>query len=166
MMKTTTLAAASLCLAMGAASTITAATAQSPVRLGVLGCDIDETNEGLFKTHLVLDCTLAGPDGSSRGRYQGTINRTGLAIGTIDATNLSWIVTTVGNPDNYNLNGKYFGAQAGVAAGVGGGANYLIGGFGKRISLQPYSLESKDGIGIELGGQALELVEIPEPAEG
>ncbi len=49
-----------------------------------------------------------------------------------------------------------------VSGGAGIGANYLTGGFNKKISLQPYSVEGKKGFGLELGGQRLQLNEIAQ----
>ena len=41
------------------------------------------------------------------------------------------------------LTGKFVGASGGISAGVGVGANVLVGGTRKSISLQPLSVRAK-----------------------
>ena len=112
----------------------------------------------------MLDCVFTGLDASATRRYQGTIDRKGLSLGTIGTNKISWIVGTLGDPNNIKLDGTYIGAAAGVSAGAGVGANYLTGGFNKKFSFQPYSVEGKKGFGLDLAGQSLKLTEI-EPAK-
>ena len=55
------------------------------------------------------------------------------------------------------LAGSYGGATASAAAGVGVGANVLVGGSGNTISLQPISIEGMTGLNIAAGVAALTL---------
>ena len=126
--------------------------AASPVKVGELNCSVSDVDKTLFETHLVLDCSFIDSNGKKAGTYQATVDRKGLAVGDIKATEFRWIVGTLGDPANVKLDGSYVGAEMGVSVGAGGGANYLTGGFNGKISLQPYSGEGKTGFGMELGG--------------
>jgi len=44
------------------------------------------------------------------------------------------------------LTGQYGGVSANAAIGVGGGANVLIGGSDKTVTLQPVSLQAQTGL--------------------
>ncbi|MGI9356601.1 MAG: DUF992 domain-containing protein [Rhizobiaceae bacterium] len=147
-------------LAIAGVIPVGALLASSPLKVGNLSCVVSYENKSLFKTHLVLKCGFTALDGSVMRKYEGTIDRKGLGLGNIGTRKFSWIVATLGKPENVKLDGKYFGAQAGASVGAGGGANYLTGGFNKKISLQLYSAEGKKGFGLELGGQILTLKEI------
>jgi hypothetical protein len=138
------------------------AVAASPVRLGVLECVVSDENKTLIKTKIVLKCEFTGVEGGAKRNYEGTIDRIGLAIGNIGSKKLFWIVGTLGDPKNVKLDGTYIGGAAGVSAGAGAGVNYLTGGFNKKISLQPYSVQGRKGLGAELGGQSLQLKEIAQ----
>ena len=153
-----------LCVACAATSAIDDARAQSPVKVGNINCVVSGTNKSLISAQIVLDCVFTGLENSATRRYQGTIDRKGLSLGSIKTNKISWIVLTLGDPKNIKLDGTYLGATAGVSAGAGAGANYLTGGFNKKFSLQPYSVEGKKGFGLELGAQSLKLTEI-EPAK-
>ncbi len=52
---------------------------------------------------------------------------------------------------DHQLAGKYFGAGGSATAGVGVGAQALIGGGKKNISLQPVAVSSSEGAGLSAG---------------
>ncbi len=52
---------------------------------------------------------------------------------------------------HYALTGKYYGAKASATAGVGVGAQVLVGAGDKNISLQPLALEGSTGLGAAAG---------------
>lgn len=137
------------------------ALAESPVKIGELQCSVVDTDKKLLETILTLNCVFTGIDGETIRSYRGTVDRKGLSLGSIGTDKIIWIVATLGEPENVKLDGTYLGAEAGVSAGAGIGANYLVGGFNKKISMQPYSAEGKKGIGLALGAQSLKLEEIP-----
>jgi hypothetical protein len=142
---------------IAASLAVVPAQAASPVKVGELDCSVSDVDKKLFETHLVLDCSFIDSDGKKAGAYQATIDRKGLAVGNIKATEFKWIVGTLGDSENVKLDGTYVGAEVGVSVGAGGGANYLTGGFNGKLSLQPYSGEGKSGFGLDLGGQSLVL---------
>ena len=53
--------------------------------------------------------------------------------------------------------GSYGGAAASATAGVGVGANALVGGSNNTIALQPVSLQGQTGLGVAAGIAGLEL---------
>jgi hypothetical protein len=55
------------------------------------------------------------------------------------------------------LAGTYLGASAEATAGVGAGANLLIGGSDDTISLQPLSVQGQTGLNAALGVSELIL---------
>ena len=149
---------AAACVA--AVSLAVSASADSAVKLGELNCQVVNYDDGLLKTEITLDCSYVDANGNNAGTYKGKIGRTGLDIGNIKTEKFTWIVSTLGNPADAKIAGTYIGATGGASAGAGAAANYLTGGFEGKISLQPYSVESKSGFGISLAGQKLLLEEV------
>jgi len=49
------------------------------------------------------------------------------------------------------------GVQASASVGVGAGANVLVGGFDKSITLQPLSVEGQEGVNLAAGIGGLTL---------
>jgi hypothetical protein len=49
------------------------------------------------------------------------------------------------------LVGTYVGASGDASIGLGGGANVLVGGSNRTISLQPLSLQGQVGVNLALG---------------
>ena len=59
--------------------------------------------------------------------------------------------------DNGLLTGKYDGVDAEAAAGLGLGADVLLGGTEKAFALQPLAVEGETGINIAAGVEQIEL---------
>jgi hypothetical protein len=55
------------------------------------------------------------------------------------------------------LQGRYVGATASAAVGVGGGAHVLVGGLHRSIALQPLSLAGERGLNLAAGVGAITL---------
>jgi hypothetical protein len=71
---------------------------------------------------------------------------------------LAWaVLAPSANVAKAALEGTYVGLTASAAAGVGAGANLLVGGSGNTISLQPLSVEGGTGINIAAGIAGLTL---------
>ena len=60
-----------------------------------------------------------------------------------------------------SLAGSYGGVTASATAVVGAGANVLVGGSNKTISLQPLSIEGNTGLNVAAGVAALTLTYQP-----
>jgi hypothetical protein len=151
-------AAAGLALAVSAP-----AHAQSGVRVGVLTCNVASGWGLVFGSSKEVNCTLSR-DGRDLAHYQGHIDKFGVDVGYTAGGVLVWAVfaPTEGPPPG-SLDGTYGGVTASATAGVGVGANLLIGGSDRSISLQPLSVEGNTGLNIAGGIAGLRLHYIPEP---
>lgn len=146
----------------GAGLMASAALAESPVKAGELTCTLTEAEGNIISTELTMACDYVDINGNNAGTYDATLDRKGLSLGNVEATEIAWLVSTLGDPKNIDLSGTYVGAEVGASVGAGAGANYLTGGFNGKISLQPWSAEGKSGFGIELGGQKMVLTKTSE----
>ncbi|MDQ6992666.1 MAG: DUF992 domain-containing protein [Mariprofundus sp.] len=123
-------------------------------KIGVLNCDsIPGSGVNLLIHSTVdLECTFNSTDGSGVEHYVG---ETGVGFG-ID---LKWdskrhLVFSVFAADTKSgsnkMAGKYAGVGAAAAVGLGLGAQVLVGGSDKSVSLQPV-IEGSEGIGASAG---------------
>jgi hypothetical protein len=60
-----------------------------------------------------------------------------------------------------SLAGGYGGVTASATVGVGAGANALVGGNDKSVSLQPLSLEGNTGLNVAAGVASIDLDYVP-----
>jgi hypothetical protein len=104
-----------------------------------------------------LHCTYS----SNKGRteyYTGSISKFGADIGYLKSAVILWAVAAPTTDLGAGaLSGDYGGVQASVALGVGAGANVLVGGFHKSITLQPISVEGQNGLNVAAGIGAMTL---------
>lgn len=131
----------------------TSAGAEAPVKAGLLTCkSLPDTRSNLIVHSTVeVQCTFARAGGGEE-HYQG---ETGVQLG-VDlkwepSQTLRYAVFSAGKPSEHALAGKYFGGKASAAAGVGAGANVLIGGGSNGITLNPIALETSTGVGVSAG---------------
>jgi hypothetical protein len=147
----------------GLAATAAAAAAQAPVQAGVLRCHGAPTTSYVVGSSHALACVFASAEGPQY-RYDGTVNRVGFDIGFTRESALQWAVFApthrIGPGD---LSGNYGGVTAGVAVGVGGNANALVGGSNNSFSLQPLSFEGQTGLNVAVGVAGLQLRPVEEP---
>jgi len=98
---------------------------------------------------------------SSTGRqyiYTGTIRRLGVDLGVTRGGTLFWAVFARNSQIGQGtLRGSYVGASGNVAVGLGLGAQVLIGGSRRTITLQPLSVEGQIGLNLALGVANLRL---------
>jgi Protein of unknown function (DUF992) len=146
---TVTLLAAVSVLAAAPAS---AAPAQGQTKIGALECRVSGGVNLIITSTRQLDCVFRPAGAGAQENYAGTVRRLGVDISIKGDGVLIWGVFAPSPTRTRGaLAGNYVGASASIAAGVGLGANALIGGFGKSIGLQPASLEGQTGIGISAG---------------
>jgi hypothetical protein len=136
-----------------------AAAGKSGVNVGSLNCHVAGGAGFVFGSSKALDCLLARSDGIAE-RYQGTIKKFGVDIGFTKESHIVWLVFAPGNIGPGAIAGEYGGVTADVAVGVGVGANVLLGGSNKQITLQPVSVEGSIGLNIAAGVAAVELVAV------
>jgi hypothetical protein len=141
------------------------ALAQGRTQVGTLSCHISPGVSFVVGSSKTLDCVFSG-GGDYRELYAGTVNRVGIDLGFTSGGQLVWAVfapTNVMRPGA--LAGNYVGASAEATAGAGLGANALVGGSNRTISLQPLSVQGQTGIGLAAGVAAITIdAVVPPPA--
>ena len=137
------------------------AQAASPVKLGVLTCQVDGGVGRIVASKRELSCIFQDVDGSPIERYAGEISRIGLDIGTTDYSDMGWGVFSLAAPYTPGaLQGTYAGISGSVSVGVGLGANVLIGGLERSFALQPISVEASRGLNLAVGVASLRLISV------
>ena len=140
-------------VAAGAATPAMAA----KVKVGQLACAIESAGGNIFVSGKTLGCQYTSASGSQE-LYTGRIEKFGLDIGKTDISELIWVVLAPSkNVAKGALSGTYVGAGAEATAGVGAGANVLIGGFENSISLQPLNIQIQTGLNIAAGFEKFTL---------
>jgi hypothetical protein len=82
----------------------------------------------------------------------------GADIGYSAAGVMIWaVVAPTSDVKSGALAGDYVGATGSAAAGVGAGANVLVGGMDKSVALQPVSIEGMTGVNVAAGVASLTL---------
>lgn len=135
------------------------------VRMGTLQCHIDGNAGFIVGSHTGLTCVLRRLNGV-REYYHGSITKIGVDVGFTADTELVWLVFAPSlQIEPGALEGRYWGVSAEATAGVGIGANVLIGGFDRSINLQPISVQGQTGVDIAAGVAGMRLIHSqPEPA--
>jgi hypothetical protein len=143
------------------AASVAPAASQSRVQTGVLECLSNPTVGAVVGSVRTMSCVFK-PVGGPEQYYSGTRTRIGLDVGVQEGAAIVWAVfapTRQLGPGE--LGGTYAGVSADVAAGLGVGANALVGGSNSTIALQPLSLEGQVGVNVALGISALTLTYQP-----
>jgi hypothetical protein len=162
-----------LLAASGAAAAVAAVLALgSPadaagVKVGVLTCHVSSGWGFIFGSSKDLRCNFAPSRGYGE-RYVGTVSKFGVDIGYTAGGVLVWdVIAPTTTLKRGALAGGYGGATASATAGVGVGANVLVGGFDRSVTLQPVSIEGNTGLNVAAGIGAITLhYEAPEPPPG
>jgi len=145
-------------MALAAALAPTPAAAESGVKVGFLTCEVAGGFGFIFGSSRDIACTYSGVDGTRVATYKGKISKFGADVGYSASAVMVWGViapTTDVKPDA--LAGQYAGVSASAAVGVGGGANVLVGGLDKSVSLQPVSIEGGTGLNVAAGVTSMSL---------
>jgi hypothetical protein len=143
--------------AIGVFSTSTSAESNSGVKIGVLSCGMESSVGLIIASSKRVDCVYQPSGGGRVEHYDGRIGKIGIDIGVTNQTVLVWAVFAPGKVKRGALEGTYVGASAEATLAVGLGANVLIGGFKRSISLQPLSVQMQTGINIAAGAAGLHL---------
>ena len=138
------------------------AAAQNWTQLGTLSCRVDPNIGFIIVGHQPMNCVFNPSPGLQPQvpvqSYDGAINTVGISIGISAGSVLGWAVfaPTAGLPAGA-LAGEYVGVSGDIGIGLGAGANVLVGGSNRSISLQPLSVEGTVGINLSLGVSGLTL---------
>jgi hypothetical protein len=127
------------------------------VQTGVLTCHEASGWGFVVESTRDLRCVYSPASGPTV-HYMGHISKFGVDLGYQGAAVVMWAVfAPTMNVQSGDLSGDYVGATANVALGVGAGANALVGGSNKSISLQPLSIEGATGLNVAAGIGAITL---------
>jgi len=149
--------AASLSLAVAGA----AQADPNGVKVGVLTCNVSSGWGLVFGSSRELNCTFSPTEGAKVEEYKGKINKYGVDIGYHNGGIMAWAVFAPAEVRPGALAGGYGGVTASATAGVGAGANVLVGGGDKSVSLQPLSLEGNTGLNLAAGVASIDLAYKP-----
>jgi len=156
--------AASGAAAVAAALTLANPAAAAGVKVGVLSCHVSSGWGFIFGSSKDLHCNFS-PSGRGFGeRYVGTVSKFGVDVGYTAGGVLVWdVIAPTSTVKRGALAGAYAGATASATVGVGAGANVLVGGFNRSITLQPVSIEGNTGLNVAAGiGEITLHYEAPE----
>src|SRR4051812_15935199 len=107
-------------------------------KTGVLNCNIAPSVGLIIVSVQRMDCRFTPEGGGPPEFYAGTMSTLGVDLGFTAGGALAWGVFA---PTNQmvpgSLAGNYVGASGNVGIGVGVGENFLIGGSGNSVALQP-----------------------------
>ncbi|WP_275173375.1 DUF992 domain-containing protein [Bradyrhizobium sp. CSS354] len=130
---------------------------RQPVRVGGLTCETRPRVGLLIGSRQRMNCVFRA-DAGQLYRYRGRITRLGLDVGVTGAGRLFWrVFAPTSHIGPGALQGTFVGAGGNASLGIGLGANVLIGGSNRTISLQPLSVEGVFGINLALGVAGLRL---------
>ncbi len=131
----------------------------SRVRAGELVCRGGPSVGLIVGSSQRLSCTFRSFQSGRRYTYSGTMRRVGFDIGITSASRLLWVVFSARSArlKRSTLAGNYVGASGDASFGFGAGANVLIGGFNRSISLQPLSIQGQTGVNLAIGVSNLTL---------
>jgi hypothetical protein len=120
---------------------------------GQLKCHVDSGMGFIVGSSREVECVFT-PTAGYPEHYTGRINKIGLDVGWVKGGTLLWAVLSPGLTKGPGaLAGNYVGATAEVTAGVGAGANALVG--GNKVVLNPLSMSGD--IGFDLAGGIADL---------
>ena len=134
--------------------------APAGIRVGELTCNVASGFGFIFGSSKDLHCTYRG--NGHREHYTGSISKFGVDIGYTEGGVLVWgVFAPTSDMRQGALEGNYVGASAQANVGIGVGANALIGGLDKSISLQPLSVEGSKGLNVAAGIGSISLKSAP-----
>jgi hypothetical protein len=130
------------------------------IRAGLLTCDVSPGIGLIIGSQKQISCEFGSdqPNWASRREdYDGSITKFGLDLGVTGGGVMVWAVftDTVAGPGF--LAGEYVGATGEATLGAGIGANVLIGGSNRTVTLQPLSVGGQIGLNLAVGVAALNL---------
>jgi hypothetical protein len=149
-----TIGLSAMCVALASPMS---AFAQSGANVGVLSCTVEGGIGLILGSSKEMECNFDPLDGSEPHHYSGSVGKLGLDIGITNESYISWQVIASGNLQPGSLEGNYVGASAQATAGVGLGANVLVGGSNESITLQPLSIQGQTGLNLAVGIGTMKL---------
>jgi len=135
----------------------TTAQAVERTKVGTLTCDISAGIGLIITSKKNLTCMFTPSQPGPREVYTGSITKFGVDIGATAGGEMIWAVYAPTNRRFGALAGHYGGASAEATVGAGVGANALVGGSNRTVTLQPVSVQGQAGLNLAVGVAGLEL---------
>lgn len=126
-------------------------------KVGSLTCDISAGIGVIVASKKNLTCMFTPSQPGPREVYVGSISKFGLDLGATSGGELAWAVFAPSTRKFGALAGHYVGASAEATVGAGVGANVLVGGSNRTITLQPVSVQAQTGLNVAAGVAELTL---------
>jgi hypothetical protein len=137
-----------------------AAASDQAQEVGRLECVIHGGVGMIIGSSKKLNCTYTPSDPNiPKEDYVGHVDKFGLDVGVTGKSVMQWLVLAP-TKSGYGpgaLAGNYAGASAEATAGVGAGANVLVGGSHRTFTLQPISVQAQTGVNVAAGVTSFHL---------
>lgn len=142
--------------------------AAAGVKVGVLSCHVSSGWGFIFGSSKDLHCNFSPSARGMGERYVGSVSKFGVDIGYTSGGILLWdVIAPTSSIRRGALAGAYAGVTGSATVGIGAGANVLVGGFNRSITLQPVSIEGNTGLNVAAGiGEITLHYEAPEMMMG
>jgi len=128
-------------------------------KAGVLSCNIAPSIGFIVGGIQRMTCRFSPDAPTPPEIYSGTLNTLGVDIGFTAGGGLTWgLFAPTKQMMPGSLAGSYVGASGNVGIGAGVGGNFLVGGSGNSVALQPWSVEGTVGVNVSAGLSNMELV--------
>jgi hypothetical protein len=134
-----------------------ASAAPERTKVGTLDCDISGGIGLIVSSQKQVQCIFTPSTPGRQEVYQGTITKFGLDLGATTAGRMVWTVVAPTTRPRNSLAGNYAGASAEATVGAGAGANVLVGGSNRTVTLQPLSVQGQTGLNLAVGVSGLNL---------
>jgi len=132
--------------------------AQDRTKVGALTCDISGGIGMIIASKKQVTCLFTpSAQNAPREVYTGSITKFGLDLGATSGGEMVWSVLAPSDRKYGALAGNYGGASAEATVGIGAGANVLVGGSNRTVTLQPVSVQGQTGLNLAVGVSGLEL---------
>jgi hypothetical protein len=146
------------------AALLAAAAMQAPAvaqrggtKVGTLTCDISAGIGVIIASKKDVTCMFTPSQPGPREVYVGAITKFGLDLGATTGGEMIWAVYAPTSKNFAALAGHYVGASAEATVGGGLGANVLLGGSNRTVTLQPVSVQGQTGLNVAAGVTGLTL---------
>ena len=126
-------------------------------KVGTLTCDISAGIGLIIASKKDVTCMFTPSQRGPREVYVGSISKFGLDVGATAGGEMIWAVYAPTNRKFGALAGHYGGASAEATVGAGVGANVLVGGSNRTVTLQPVSVQGQAGLNVAAGVAGLDL---------
>lgn len=126
-------------------------------KVGTLSCDISGGIGLIITSKKDVTCMFTPSQRGPREVYIGSISKFGLDLGATAGGEMIWAVYAPTTRRFGALAGHYGGATAEATVGAGVGANVLVGGSDRTVTLQPVSVQGQAGLNVAAGVAGLDL---------